>query len=241
MKVLITICARGGSKGIPGKNIKPLNGVPLIAYTIWVAQEFAKQHQADIAISTDDEAIKKVALEYGLSTTYERPAILATDTAGKIDTIVDLLRYEEQHRSVKYDYVLDLDVTSPLRTLEDLNNAYRTIDDDKEALNLFSVNPAARNPYFNMVEKKETGFYDLVRREGAILSRQTAPKVYDLNASFYFYKRSFFDQGFRTVFSQKSLIYLMPHICFDLDHVIDFEFLDFLLGQKKLDFSIWKF
>ncbi|MFD0749651.1 acylneuraminate cytidylyltransferase family protein [Mucilaginibacter calamicampi] len=241
MTTLITICARGGSKGIPGKNIKLLNGIPLIAYTIWIAQQFAKQHNADIAISTDDEDIKQAALEFGLHTTYTRPALFATDTAGKIDTIFDLLVYEENNQGKKYDYILDLDVTSPLRTIADLNAAFKIIEENSEALNLFSVNPAARNPYFNMVEKKETGFYDLVKREGAILSRQTAPQVFDLNASFYFYKRAFFEQNNKTVFSQRSLIYLMPHLCFDLDHPIDFEFLDFLLTNNKLEFAIWKY
>ncbi|MDB4921088.1 acylneuraminate cytidylyltransferase family protein [Mucilaginibacter sp.] len=241
MRILVTICARGGSKGIPGKNIKPLNDVPLIAYTIRVAQEFAKLYNADIAISTDDAQIKNVACEYGILTEYVRPEQLATDSAGKIDTILDLLLYQESNVGQTYDYLLDLDVTSPLRTLEDIVTAFELLKADEEALNLFSVNNAARNPYFNMVEQKENGYYDLVKREGAILTRQSAPKVYDLNASFYFYKRKFFSQGLKTVFTQHSLIYLMPHLCFDLDHVIDFEFLDFLLSNNKLDFSIWKY
>ncbi|HEY8928040.1 MAG TPA: acylneuraminate cytidylyltransferase family protein [Mucilaginibacter sp.] len=241
MKTLITICARGGSKGIPGKNIKPLNGVPLIAYTIQVAQEFAKLYDADIALSTDDSEILTVAAKYGVETNYTRPAHLATDSAGKIDTIHDLLLYQEAAIGKQYDYLLDLDVTSPLRTLGDLVAAFDQLKADDYALNLFSVNNAARNPYFNMVEQKENGYYDLVKREGAILTRQSAPKVYDLNASFYFYKRQFFSEGLKTVFTQRSLIYLMPHLCFDLDHVIDFEFLDFLLSNNKLDFSIWKY
>lgn len=238
MKILLSICARGGSKGIPGKNIKLLNQIPLIAYSIKVAQKFGELYHTDIAISTDDADIKKVAADYGIKTDYNRPVALATDTAGKIDTITDLLLYQEQHTGLKYDYVLDLDVTSPLRTLDDLVAAFELIRADDGAVNLFSVNNAARNPYFNMVEQKENGYYDLVKREGAILTRQTAPKVYDLNASFYFYKRAFFEEGAKTVFTQRSLIYLMPHLCFDLDHVIDFEFLDYLLSNNKLDFQI---
>ena len=238
---MITICARGGSKGIPGKNIKPLNNVPLIAYTIHAAREFSKLCDTDIAISTDDKEIKKAAAEYGVVTNYERPEYLATDAAGKIDTISDLLLYQEGSSGQMYDFVLDLDVTSPLRTIDDLANAFDLLKAEASALNLFSVNNANRNPYFNMVEQKETGYYDLVKREGAILTRQSAPKVYDLNASFYFYRREFFSEGFKTVFTQRSLIYLMPHLCFDLDHIIDFEFLDFLLANGKLDFSIWKY
>ncbi len=240
MNILITLCARGGSKGIPGKNIKSLNGIPLIAYSIQVAKQFAEKYNADIAISTDDETIKATASRFGVDTDYLRPAELASDTAGKIDTIRALKDYQEAKLDKKYDYVLDLDITSPLRTLEDLGAAFETLQNDPAALNLFSVSNAAKNPYFNMVEKKENGYYTLVKSGTQVMSRQTAPGVYELNASFYFYKKQFFDENYKTVFTERSLIYLMPHICFDIDHVIDFEFIDFLLANKKLDFSIWK-
>lgn len=237
--ILITICARGGSKGIPGKNIKAIAGKPLMAYTVNVAHAFAKQHGAHIALSTDDPEIKNVAKSLGLETTYNRPVYLATDNAGKIDTIKDLVFFEEELQGIKYDYILDLDLTSPLRTLQDLNQAFidfREID----ALTLFSVNPASRNPYFNMVEKGSNGFYKLIKTnvDGSVLTRQSAPLVYDLNASFYFYKRSFFDTELKSPITNKSVIYEMPHICFDLDHQIDFEFLEYLLLNQKIDWLI---
>lgn len=239
MNVLITLCARGGSKGIPGKNIKPLNGIPLIAYSILVAKQFAEKYSADIAISTDDDTIKATASSFGIETDYLRPAELASDTAGKIDTIRALKDHQEKILGKKYDYILDLDITSPLRTLEDLCTAFETLQCDTEALNLFSVSSATKNPYFNMVEIMENGYYGLVKSGNQVLSRQTAPRVFELNASFYFYKKKFFDENYKTVFTQHSLIYHMPHICFDIDHVIDFEFIDFLLANKKLDFAIW--
>jgi CMP-N-acetylneuraminic acid synthetase len=238
MNSLITICARGGSKGIPGKNIKILNGIPLLGYTINVAKQFADIFESDIAISTDDAEIRAVANQYGILSNYNRPAVLASDTAGKIDTIADLLNYQEEEKSKTYDFILDLDVTSPLRTIQDLRIAYETLINDPNALNIFSVNHAARNPYFNMVEVKENGYYNIVKKGESIMSRQTAPAVYDLNASFYIYRREFFSKNFKTVFTDNSLIYLMPHICFDLDHMIDFDFLDFLLKNEKLDFKI---
>jgi CMP-N,N'-diacetyllegionaminic acid synthase len=240
MTTLITICARGGSKEIPGKNIKNLNGIPLIAYTIQIAKKFAELNNGIVAVSTDDILIKKTAQKFGINSNYTRPDYLSTDSAGKIDTIKDLVTYQEKIDATTFDYILDLDVTSPLRTLEDLIQAFALLKADNEAINLFSVNNAARNPYFNMVEQKENGYYHLVKNAGDIMSRQSAPKVYDLNASFYFYKRSFFSGNLKTVFTKKALIYLMPHLCFDLDHIIDFEFLDFLLRSNKLDFQIWK-
>lgn len=238
MRILITLCARGGSKGIPGKNIRPLAGKPLIDYTIEIARRFADKYNCQVALSTDDAGIKTAAEKKGLYTDYVRPIELASDTAGKIDTIKDLLFYEESLSNEKYDYVLDLDLTSPLRTLDDLEAAFKVIDNDADALTLFSVNSAARNPYFNMVEDKGTRYYDLIKKssDGSVMSRQKAPAVYDLNASFYWYRRSFFDLDLKSPITDRSLIYKMDHICFDLDHPIDFEFLEYLIQTGKINF-----
>lgn len=240
MNFLITICARGGSKGIPGKNIKKLNGIPLIAYSINLAKQFASEFEnVTIALSTDSDEIREVAAQYGLSTTYNRADFLSADDTGKIDVIRDILLVEENFRDIHYDYVLDLDVTSPLRNLEDLKKAYEIISGNEQGLTLFSVSPAARSPYFNMVEEKYDGFYSQVKKtEATLLTRQSAPLVYDLNASFYFYRRTFFDLGLKGVITDKSLIYIVPHLCFDLDHLVDFEFLSYLLANNKLDFDL---
>lgn len=239
MNILITICARGGSKGIPGKNIKPIAGKSLINYSIEVAKKLKEKYNAKIALSTDDKAIKEAAKSCGIITQYVRPNFLATDSAGKIDTIKDLILYEESIMEYTYDYILDLDVTSPLRTLEDLEKAFEMIT-SSSAQTLFSVNPAARNPYFNMVEENANGFFSLVKTnpDGSIMTRQSAPKVYELNASFYWYKRAFFDSDFKSPITDKSIVYVMPHICFDLDHPVDFLFMEYLLQNDKLDFKL---
>ncbi|MEN9907220.1 MAG: hypothetical protein RLZZ540_361 [Bacteroidota bacterium] len=240
MRILITICARGGSKGIPGKNIKNIAGKPLIEYTINTAKQLATKLGAVIAVSTDDLIIKKAAEKTGVFTDYNRPEFLATDKAGKIDTIKDLLFYEESLIQDKYDFVLDLDVTSPLRTLNDLEEAFQILYDSTDAYNLFSVNEAARNPYFNMVEENKDGFYTLVKTnpDGSVMTRQSAPKVFDLNASFYWYRRSFFEADLKSAITNKSLIYKMNHICFDLDHPVDFLFMEYLLENDKLGFQL---
>jgi CMP-N,N'-diacetyllegionaminic acid synthase len=237
MKILITICARGGSKGIPGKNTKPINGIPLINYTINTAKKFSKIYESKIAISTDDIKILEICKLMDIETNYIRPFNLSTDTAGKIDTIFDLLLFQEKTTNYKFDYILDLDVTSPLRTVDDLCEAFELIQNNKDALNIFSVNKANKNPYFNMVEKKEDGFYEL-SKIGNYLTRQSAKPVFELNASFYFYKRIFFDLESQNVINKQSMIYEMKHTCFDLDHPIDFEFMSFLIENNKLDFKI---
>lgn len=238
MNLLITICARGGSKGIPGKNIRTLNDKPLIAYSIDIANTFAKKYNADVALSTDSNDIKSMAAEYGLVTEYTRPEFLSGDSAGKIDTIADIKSYSETVNGKKYDYVLDLDVTSPLRTLQDLEDAWEALKTNPIALNIFSVNPANRNPYFNMVESSGNGFFGLVKKSQDIKSRQSAPLVYDMNASFYFYRSSFFDEEWKISITDRSLIYVMPHICFDLDHPHDFVIMEIMLKEKLMGFSI---
>ncbi len=240
MNILITICARGGSKGIPGKNIKLINGKPLIAYTIDLTNKLKTKWSAKVALSTDDSVIKLKAAELGLFTDYLRPQYLATDNAGKVDAIKDLLFYEESISNLKYDFILDLDVTSPLRTLDDIEKSLELMIANPFAKTLFSVNNAVRNPYFNMVEEYSSGFYSLVKTnpDGSFMTRQSAPKVYELNASFYWYRRSFFDHDQKSVITDKSLIFLMEHICFDLDHPIDFLFMEYLLQNKKLDFKL---
>lgn len=237
MKILITLCARGGSKGIPGKNIRMINGAPLISYSINHARQFASIFAGDITLSTDSTEIKEVSSQYGIQTDYVRPGYLSTDNAGKVETIAHVLAYEEQQRKQAYDFVLDLDVSSPLRNIADLIDAFAIIKADPEAFNLFSVNSANRNPYFNMVEQQENGYFSLVKK-GEFLTRQSAPPVYDMNASFYFFRRSFFDIQNPTTISSRSLIYMMPHICFDLDHSVDFDFMEYLLMNNKIGFDL---
>lgn len=236
--LLITICARGGSKGIPGKNIKILNGIPLLHYTLRLALKIQQKYNADIQLSTDSENILRSALELGYSTNYLRPAELASDIAGKIPTIQHALTYAETLNKKQYKYVLDLDVTSPLRTLRDIERAYERISEIKNALNIFSVSQASRNPYFNMVELGDDGFVNLVKYNGDIKSRQQAPPVYDMNASFYIYRRSFFNSGFQVSTTPFSLAFIMSHHCFDLDEPRDFRVMEILIQEGLLEVEL---
>ena len=239
MKTLITICARGGSKGIPGKNIKPIAGKPLIAYSIACAQKVREVlGDAEILLSTDSGQIRACAAQYGLETEYRRPARLADDHCAKLDAIADALDWSERRAGSRFDYLLDLDCTSPLRTVEDILEAFRLLEADPQALDIFSVNPAARNPYFNMVERKESGYFDLVKDGSAYTTRQGTPAVYDMNGSFYLYRRRFFEEGRRDPNTPLSLVYVMPHVCFDLDEPVDFDYMSFLLEQGKLGFEL---
>ena len=239
MRILITICARGGSKGIPGKNIKPIAGKPLIAYSIDCARRVSDiLGGCEILLSTDSEEIRDCAARYGLETEYRRPARLADDHCAKLDAIADALEWSEQRNGAPFDYLIDLDCTSPLRTAEDVLKALEMLKADPEALDIFSVNPAARNPYFNMVERKASGYYDLVKDGSVFTTRQSSPQVYDMNGSFYIYRHAFFDRGLRDPNTPLSLVYVMPHVCFDLDEPVDFDYMSYLLEQDKLGFAL---
>lgn len=232
--ILITICARGGSKGIPGKNIKAVGGVPLIAYTAQTAIAFASLCGGKIILSTDSDEILKVGAEYGLPTDYVRPDFLADDTCGKPDAIRHALEFAERRDRCEYDIVVDLDVTSPIRTLDDIQSCCSLLYDNPDVLTSFSVSPASRNPYFNMVEVKEDGYCKVVLG-GIYKTRQSAPKVYDMNASVYAYRRAALLCDNPRAVTPHSKVYVMNHICFDLDEPADFDYLSYLVDTGKIN------
>lgn len=237
MNLLITLCARGGSKGIPRKNIRPINGVPLIVYSIRHALAYAKKTSADVALTTDSDEIKKIAADAGLVTDYTRPPELSSDSASKLETIRHLVFAMEERNTKRYDLTLDLDITSPLRTIDDLERARSMLESQPDAHNLFSVSFPKHNPYFDMVETVEgSPFVSLVKEPKTQMSaRQQGPRVFELNASFYYYRRIFFEQD-PMILVRNSLCYEIPHMCFELDDMIDFQLLDFLVRETKLDF-----
>lgn len=231
--ILITICARGGSKGIPGKNIIIINGKPLIQYTIDTALSFAKNHNAEIVLSTDSEAIRRVVKNSQIERDYIRPDYLADDNAGKPDAIKDVVEWAEKKHNKTYDFIVDLDVTSPIRTLKDIEGCLALVTDNPETLTSFSVSPCKRNPYFNMVEEKEDGYCKVVLG-GKYKTRQSAPKVFDMNASIYVYRREVFNTENPRAVTERSRCYVVDHICFDLDDPEDFDYLEFLISNGKL-------
>jgi len=228
MKILVTICARGGSKGIPKKNIKPLNNTPLINYSINNAKQIKDKWGAEIIISSDCEEILKKGELMGIETEYKRPDFLSGDEAGKIDTIKHALLYKEKKHSITFDYLIDLDVSSPLRNIFDIEKGFNILLEDIEMISLFSVNLANRNPYFNMVEKKGKNSLKLVIKPKKFIVRtQDAPAVYELNASIYFWKRK---ACFKQIgpFCKKTFFYEMPYErSIDIDNLSDFKMVEF--------------
>lgn len=235
MNILITICARGGSKGLPGKNYKLLGGKPLIEYTAIQAVKLAERLGAHIALSTDSKVIKNCIVQYEqIDQSYSRPEGLSGSNVSKVKTIDELKKFMQNKHQVEYDVVIDLDVVSPLRTIDELEDCYQKLIGNDSALNIFSVSNAKKNPYFNMLEM-DGDFGHLPCSAGEVISRQTAPTVYELNGSFYMYKKAFFDEGLLTPYSKSTMPFLVEHICFDIDEPIDFEWLEFLHGKGQLE------
>lgn len=230
-KVLCTICARGGSKGVKNKNIKLLNGKPLIAYTIeQAAQSGLFEH---IVISTDSDAIAQCAQEYGAEVFFKRSAEMASDTAGKLDVIRDAFKRSEEYYGCTFDTLIDLDATAPLRSVQDIVDSYRQfLRDDNN--NLITAMPSRRSPYFNLVEVDASGKVALSKKlSDGVVRRQDAPKSYDMNASIYIWKRDVILNE-TSLFLEKTGLYVMPEErSIDIDTELDFEFVEFLMRKQN--------
>ena len=229
MNTIITICARGGSQGLPGKNIRALLGKPLVAWTI--EQAIQSGLAQGIFVSTDDAAIAEVAKAHGACVPFVRPAELATATAAKLPVIQHLVDWVEAHQ-MPVGRIIDLDPTSPLRDVEDILACARLLDDDTDAV--ITGYESDKNPYFNMVEQKPSGFYERVCPPASeVAGRQLAPKVYAMNASIYAWHR-------RTLASSlwanpRIRLHVMPRErSIDIDHPLDFEFVELLMKRKGL-------
>lgn len=177
---LIIIPARGGSKGIPRKNIARLNGRPLIDYTIKAALAAAPPER--IILSTEDEEIAAVSAECGLPARYRRPARLATDAAGSREVILDAMDKADAD-GISYDCVVLLQPTSPLRTPEDILNAVDLFDTNIDMV--VSVTEASANPYYNCFELDRNGNLKISKGDGLLTRRQDAPPAYEFNGAVY--------------------------------------------------------
>jgi len=232
MNILCTICARKGSKGVKNKNIVIINNKHLIYYTILLAKK--SKIFEDIVFSTDSKKFQKIAKKYGLNSFFLRPKKLSTSNIPKIPVIRHALIKSENFYKKKYDYIIDLDVSSPLRTVSDIKKAFNKIIKTKSD-SLFSVNNSRKNPYYNVVESKKNNIFKLIKNfKHSINSRQIAPKVYDMNASIHIWKRKALLKN-DTLFSKKNTIYVMPdNRGHDIDSKNDLKIVSYFLKNKKL-------
>ena len=230
MKRLCTICARGGSKGVKGKNTRMLLGKPLIAYSIQQAKGSGLFEA--VAISSDSEEILAVAKECGADILIKRPDELATDQAAKLPAIRHCVAEAELRLGHQVDVVVDLDATSPLRSVEDIKQAVALLE-ESGAGNVITGMPARRSPYFNMVELNKDGIAVLSKPlNTAIVRRQDAPKCYDMNASIYVWTRQSLVHG-EKLFNNDTKLFVMPEErSIDIDSELDFKFVELLMSAR---------
>lgn len=178
--ILVVIPARGGSKGVPKKNIKLLNGKPLIYYSIDVARNITKDE--NICVTTDDDEIIECVKEYNLKVPFKRPKELATDHAGTNEVILHALDFYEKQGKIITCIVL-LQPTSPFRKPEFIQEAISLYEPNIDMV--VSVKETASNPYYNCFEENKDGYLYISKGDGTIERRQDAPKVYEFNGSIY--------------------------------------------------------
>lgn len=232
MARLCTICARGGSKGVPGKNLRLLAGRPLLAHSI--AQAQATGLFAAIAVSSDDPAILEAGRAAGADVLVERPAEMASDTAAKLPAIRHAVVTVEARLGATFEVLVDLDATAPLRRPEDIAGAVRRLEEDPAAGNVITAAPARRSPYFNLVELDGAGVVRLSKPlPVAVVRRQDAPACFDMNASIYVWRR----QPFLTapyVFDDRTRLFVMPRErSVDIDDALDFEIVALLMARQE--------
>lgn len=226
---LFIIPARGGSNGIPGKNIKLLDGKPLIHYSIEYARQFASDER--ICVSTDSDEIIETVAQTGLKVPFKRPAELATDTAGSMEVILHALNYYAS-KIAGIDKVVLLQPTSPLREKRHFLEALNLFSPDTDMV--VSVSESALSPYYNLFEEGGDGFLRLCINNKIYSRRQDVPPVYAYNGSIYIINR----ESLKSVNSlgslQKIKKYVMePAFSVDLDTPDDWEYLEFQIARRK--------
>ena len=229
MKYLVVIPARGGSKGIPHKNIKPLGGKPLIYYSIDVARQFTSDE--NICVTTDDAEIISVVERYGLKVPFVRPAELATDTCGSSEVIQHAYQFFA-NKGFHYDAIVLLQPTSPFRKVEFIKEAVTLYDESIDMVT--SVRPAACNPYYDGFEENADGLLQISKGDGTIARRQEAPKVWQQNGSIYVINpKSLIEKGMGGFTKIKK--YAMPETySVDLDTMLDWKMAELIINEGIL-------
>lgn len=234
MNILFTICGRAGSKGFKNKNLKKLNGIPLVYYTLSVIRLYIDKHmenQVTVALNTDSKELQQLVKEQNIIDNVilvNRKEDLAGDVAAKVSVIQDT--FFQCREKANFDVIVDLDITSPMRRLCDVEKAIENLISDSNCDLVYSVVPARRSPYFNMVEKKDEYYRKIC--PSMYTARQQAPASYELNASIYAYSPKFLAGTIdKTILDYNCGIVVMPdYLVLDIDSEEDFEMMEMLFG-----------
>ena len=228
MKILCTICARAGSKGVANKNLRLINNKPLIVYSI--EQAIATKLFDQIVVSSDSKEIREVALANGATFCVDRPAELATDTAPKLPAIKHCVENAEK-KFGQFEVIIDLDATAPLRESSDIIGALELLQ-SAQADNVITGTPAHRSPYFNLVEIDANGVVSLSKPPANVVARrQDSPQCFDMNASIYVWRRQALFAN-ENLFTSNTRLFVMPRErSLDIDSQADFEMVEWMMTK----------
>lgn len=246
MNILFTLCGRAGSKGVKGKNARDFLDIPLVWYSmaniVIYKERYGAHDNINVVLNTDSEDLIKLVQQVAdLDVTIlRRDASLGGDKVPKVAVILDCLKRSEDLFKVSYDMVVDLDITSPLRTVQDIKNAVDKKASRNEVDVVYSVAPSRRNPYFNMV-KEENGFFRKAIPSN-FTTRQEAPVFYDMNASIYAYSPDALRNKEQSTFfnSNCDAIVMADTGILDIDSEEDYELMQVIanyLFEKKEAFK----
>ncbi len=229
MKNYAFIFVRGGSKGLPGKNIKPLAGKPLLQYSIETAK--ACSSISDVFVSTDDNAIAKVAVDCG-AVLIKRPSELATDASPEWLSWRHAIEWVQDKRG-DFSHFVSLPATSPLRSVEDVESSILQLQKDSADI-CISVTPANRSPFFNMVKKDEQGFVELVNKpKDVVVRRQEAPELFDITTVVYTTTPSFVLENYGLFSGKVTSIEVPKKRAIDIDDIYDFKLAEAIVMDEE--------
>lgn len=232
MSVTALICARGGSKGVPGKNVRPLAGKPLI---VWAVEQARAVSRVDgVIVSTDSEEIAEIARAAGAEVPFMRPAELAQDTSSEWLVWRHALRYLHEDRGISPSALLVVPTTAPLRSVTDLDHCLDTFE-HSEADVVITVTDAHRSPYFNMVTESPDGSVHLVIPPGkAVARRQDAPIVYDMTTVGYAARPEFVMSAAGIFEGFVRQVHVPAERALDIDTMLDFRIAELLMADAQL-------
>lgn len=236
MRRLFLITARGGSKGLPRKNVLPLGGKPLLHWSIAYARLFAKDE--DICLSTDDDEIMACAAACGLSVPFRRPAELASDSAGSEGVLRHALAEMEALRGCRYDGVVLLQPTSPFRRRSDLMELLRLQQFDGADLAVTLRQPAHNPLQVGWLRRDDGSLQRLADK--AAWDRQSLPPVFEFNGALYLFTRELLDRGWMQDARRLLGRDLPAANSVDIDTRLDLDWAEFLLQKKAVDLD-WRF
>jgi N-acylneuraminate cytidylyltransferase len=232
-RLLALICARGGSKGLPRKNLRILGKDPLVVWSIKAAQECGCFDR--IVVSTDDNEIAAVARNYGAEVPFLRPSDLAQDRSAEWLVWQHAIFALEKLDGFKADYLTVLPPTSPFRSVKDVMASIELLYTSNADI-VISVNTAHRSPYFNMIEMTAEGLASLCKKpQKAVVRRQDAPLVFDMTTVCYTARTGFVASS-SGIFDGKVKAVVVPELrALDIDTSVDLKFAEFLLSQGMID------